>query len=166
MSFAQRVIVDHAPLQSWPVMLEQDYGTMKSVILIRYLGFRRESRAYLGYIATIGCWYLPMLMVGVAKCPLHSSKGLGLQLVKLSWKCACTNLVYNVCEFSSFISSTQAFYNSLQVGNPWKWTTLELCYARSFAITQAQINDHETFRNVRYIASVRRWGCPLSGDPL
>ena len=30
-SFAQGVIVDHGPLQLWPVMLEQDYGTMKSV---------------------------------------------------------------------------------------------------------------------------------------
>ena len=54
-SFAQEVIVDHAPLT---VMASYDGArlrTMKSVVLIKDLSLRQESRrTCLGYIATVG----------------------------------------------------------------------------------------------------------------
>ena len=53
-SFAQGVIVDHAPLTIWPVMLEQDYGPWNQLYwwkIYWYLALRQESRTYLGYIA-------------------------------------------------------------------------------------------------------------------
>ena len=57
---------------------EQDYRQWNHYC---YLALRQESMTYLGYIATVGRWYLPMMVVGVAKC----------QLCKVVFYCAGSN---------------------------------------------------------------------------
>ena len=68
--FTRGVIFDHAPFTIVSSYAGARLWAMKSVVLTKYLALRPESGTYLGYIAIVGCRYLPILMVGVAKCPL------------------------------------------------------------------------------------------------
>ena len=66
-SFAQGVIVDHAPLTIIASYAGAGMWTMISVVVIKdrlYLALRQESRMYLGYIATVGSLILTDVIGG------------------------------------------------------------------------------------------------------
>ena len=66
MSFAQGLVGDRAPLT---IMANYDGET--DCTDKRFLALRPELGTDLGFIATVGCGYLPILMVGVANCSLY-----------------------------------------------------------------------------------------------